>query len=208
MRDFGTPAGADFTSLVTPRDGHFRLESGHHSRLWLDLDGLFVEPARVAPLVARLADQLRVFEIDAVCGPLVGGAFLAQLLAADLDASFAFTERVPPPGGEGLYRVLYRLPRALRERLRGMRVAIVDDVISAGSAVRGTHAALTAHGAQVTAIGALLALGPRASDFFAHVGVPVAAVERRPYDLWQPAQCPLCAAGVPLEDIATSGPPA
>ncbi len=31
--------------------------------------------------------------IDAVCGPLSGGAFLAQLIAADLGVEFAFAER-------------------------------------------------------------------------------------------------------------------
>jgi len=28
---------ADVLSLASPRHGHFRLESGHHSNLWLDL---------------------------------------------------------------------------------------------------------------------------------------------------------------------------
>jgi orotate phosphoribosyltransferase len=195
-----------FLSLVSSRRGHFRLESGHHGRLWMDLDGLFADPARVRPLVERLADAIRPHDVDVVCGPLVGGAFLAQMLAPILRVEFSFTERIAPADGEGLYRVRYVLPRALRDRVRGRRVAIVDDVMSAGSAVRGTHAELQSHGAVTAVVGALLALGTQAADFFAEMGVPVISVEAMPYDLWRPRECPLCAAGQALEDVAATRP--
>jgi len=195
-------ASQDFLSLVTARQGHFRLESGHHSQLWFDLDSLFVEPPRVAPFVNGLAQALRGRDVAAVCGPLVGGAFLAQMLSAALQVEFSFTERVLPAGREGLYRADYRLPRGLRDRVRGKRVAIVDDVISAGSAVRGTYAELQAHGAHPGVVGALLMLGSLASNFFAQQGVPVTSVAQLPYDLWTPGECPLCVCGPPLEDIA------
>ncbi len=47
-----------------------------------------------------------------------------------------------PENQEGLYRATYQLPSAFRGRLAGKQVAIVDDVMSAGSALRGTYAAL------------------------------------------------------------------
>src|SRR5919107_1434591 len=43
--------------------------------------------------------------------------------------------------------------------VRGRRLAIVDDVMSAGSALRGTCAELVAHGAEPVVAGALLVLG-------------------------------------------------
>jgi orotate phosphoribosyltransferase len=42
---------ADFLRIVTGRRGHFRLESGHHSQLWIDLDALFADPSTVDPFV-------------------------------------------------------------------------------------------------------------------------------------------------------------
>ena len=188
--------------LVSGRPGHFRLESGHHGALWFDLDALFADPARVLPYVERLAEALRVHGVAAVCGPLVGGAFLAQMLAPILQVEFSFTERVLPPEREGLYRVEYRLPRAFRDRVRGKRVAIVDDAINAGSAVRGTHAELLAHGAEPVVVGTLMLLGSAAASFFAERGLAVASVVQLPYDLWLPGGCPLCASGQPLEDKA------
>src|SRR5262249_15685423 len=66
-----------FMELATGRAGHFGMESGLHSALWLDLDTLFASPTRIEPFIAALADMLRPFRVDAVCGPLLGGAFLA-----------------------------------------------------------------------------------------------------------------------------------
>jgi orotate phosphoribosyltransferase len=198
-------SAAAFLELVAGRRGHFRLESGHHGGLWLDLDPLFAEPRRVAPFVAALAAAIRPHAVSAVCGPLLGGAFLAQLVAHALDVEFWFTERVMPatPTAPGaLYRARYRLPPAVAPRVRAKRVAMVDDVMSAGSALRGTFAELRAHGAVPVVAGALLVLGTTGASFFAEHRVAVEAVSRDEYDLWLPAACPLCAAGAPLEDVA------
>lgn len=193
----------EFLNMVAGRRGHFQLESGHHSGLWLDLDSLFAEPRRVVPFVNVLADLLRGYDVTTVCGPLLGGAFLAQLVAHALDTEFCFTERVKPSQSGGLYQSRYRLPPTYRGRLRGKRVALVDDVMSAGSALRGTYLELQAHGAVPVVAGALLVLGRIGADYFAEQGVAVEAVARDDYELWLHASCPLCAAGLPLEDVTT-----
>lgn len=198
MSDTGVAA---FLELVSGRRGHFRLESGHHGGLWLDLDPLFADTRRIEPFVAALADSLRRYQVDAVCGPLLGGAFLAQLVAHQLGTEFFFAERVVP-SGDGLYQVRYPLPRALAGRVRGKRIAIVDDVMSAGSALRGTYAELQSHGANVVAAGALLVLGTAGATYFAEQGIAVEATARDEYPLWLPESCPLCADGVPLERVA------
>jgi orotate phosphoribosyltransferase len=197
---------AAFLAMVAGRRGHFRLESGHHGGLWLNLDALFAEPRRVGPFVSALAETIRPHAVSAVCGPLLGGAFLAQLVAHALDVEFCFTERVMPANTDGLYRARYLLPSAFAPRIREKRVAMVDDIMSAGSALRGTFAELKTHGAEPVVAGALLVLGSTGADFFAEERVPVEAVCRDAYDLWLPASCPLCAEGASLEDVAA--PPA
>jgi len=192
----------ELLKLATAREGHFQLESGHHGGLWLDLDGLFSDPTRISPFVDSLAASLRAYDPEAICGPLVGGAFVAQMLSVRLGTDFLFTERMPAGEGQGLYSVKYRLPRGLRGRIRGKRVAIVDDAISAGSAVRGTHDEVCALGAQPVVVAALLLLGSAALPFFEQSSVPVTSVVRLPYDVWTPADCPHCASGRPLEELA------
>ena len=199
-------SAAAFVELVAGRRGHFRLESGHHGGLWLDLDALFADAQRIEPFVAKLTEALRPHAADIVCGPLLGGAFLAQLVARALGAEFCFTARVLPAETGGLYRARYRLPPAFASRVSGKRVAMVDDVMSAGSALRGTYAELQTHNAQPVVAGALLVLGDVGADFFARAELPVESVARDRYELWLPQSCPLCAAGVPLEELAL--PPA
>lgn len=138
----------------------------------------------LAPHVARLGALLAPYGISAVCGPLVGGAFLAQAVAASLDVAFTWTSW---PG------------YALATPVDG-RVAIVDDAINAGSAVRATASALTAAGASVVAVGALLLLSHGIETTF---DVPVEHLATLPTALWPAADCPRCAAGAPLDDPAS-----
>lgn len=191
-------------NLVAARHGHFRLESGYHSTLWLELDSLFADPRAIAPFVGELSDKIRPYDVSVVCGPLLGGAFLAQLVAHALDVEFCFTERVAPADTTGLYGVRYVLPSAFHARVRGKRVAIVDDVMSAGSALRGTHAALNDQGATTVVAGALLVLGRRGVDFFSKREIEVESVGTDVFDLWPPDECPRCAAGDPVEDKTDS----
>ena len=74
--------------------------------------------------------------------------------------------------------------------------------MSAGSALRGTHAELQAHAAVPVVAGALLVLGTTGADYFAQRGMRVEAVVRGGHALWSPTECPLCAAGEALEEVA------
>src|SRR6266508_3010362 len=86
----------EFLNLLHARHGHFRLESGHHGNLWLELDQLFLRPKDIGPFVIELAHKISAFEIDAICGPMVGGALVAQSIAVELGVEFFYTERVMP----------------------------------------------------------------------------------------------------------------
>jgi orotate phosphoribosyltransferase len=187
---------------LAARRGHFQLESGHHGELWLDLDALFARPARVAPFVAELAERLSGCGAEVVCGPLVGGAFVAQAVADRLGIEASWTERVVAPSGGGLYAARYRIPEALRDRLRGRSVAVVDDVVNAGSATRATIADLRACDARPITLGALLVLGDGAAQLARAEGLALASVATLANAIWEPADCPLCAAGVVLETLS------
>jgi orotate phosphoribosyltransferase len=188
-------------SAVATRHGHFRTESGYHTDLWMDLETLCRRPAAIRPLARALADKLRVLAVDAVCGPLNEGAFIALMVAGELGCDFTYAERFAERDDARLFPVRYALPAALRPVVSGRTIAIVNDVISAGSAVRGAWHDLHAHGAQVVAIGCLLVLGDAIDSFAAERGMAIEALERSPYQLWTPADCPLCAAQVPLESV-------
>jgi len=185
---------------MTPRTGHFRFESGHHGDRWLEPDLLGHRPTALRPFATELAVRLRRHRFEVICGPLTGGAFVAQMVAEDCDVAFSFAERFAPPPSDSLYPVSYRVPDALRTSLRGVRVAIVNDVTNAGSAVRGTYQDLVACGARPVAIGSLLSLGDWSSTFAVANHLALESLETLPTNLWTQAECPLCAAGKPLQD--------
>jgi orotate phosphoribosyltransferase len=189
--------------LLAARDGHFLLESGHHGHLLLDLDAMLWRPAAVEPLALALSDSLSAYNVEAVVGPLVGGALLAYRVAERLALPFAYAERVAYAPGQ-LYSARYRLPQAFSALISGRRVAIVDDVINAGSAVHSTAAAVRASGAEPVVIAALLRLGETALRQQSLAPVPLTTLASWPNTLWEPEECPLCAAGVPLEQSILS----
>ncbi len=189
--------------LMARRSGHFRFESGHHGDRWLEPDLLLQRPTELRPFAIALSQRLGRHGIEVVCGPLTGGAFLAQMVAEQCDAAFAFAERFAPPPSDALYQVRYRIPDALRDGLRGASVAIVNDVTNAGSAVRGTYEDLVACGARPVALGTLIAFGAWSSSFAADHDLALEALERLGNNLWTPNECPQCAAGKPLEDPST-----
>jgi len=188
----------EVAALLPAREGHFGLESGHHADMWLDLELLCLRPQRVQALAAELATRLAAHHVEAVCGPLVEGAFVALLVATRLGVPFTYTEKVVDLAVDALFPLRYRIPRGLRAELHGKRVAIVDDVINAGSAVLGTCEALTACEAKPVAIGALAVLGHAAARFAADRQLTLDALATLPSDLWTPADCPLCTRGIPL----------
>jgi orotate phosphoribosyltransferase len=178
------------------------LESGHHSELWMTLETLCSTPSALRWSIEALADRLRPYSIDVACGPLNEGAFIA--LAQELRCGFAYAKRFVRRDKDGLFPVEYRLPAAQRGVVEGKRVAILNDVTSAGSAVRGTYEDLQRLNANVVAIRSFLVLGNAINDFAYERRLRVEALEQRPYNIWTPVDCPLCRDGVPLEDLSST----
>lgn len=188
-------------NLFSTRRGHFLLESGHHGEIWLDLELLCRQPADLKPLAVALTERLAPFGVDAVCGPLIEGAFVGLIVTETLGCEFAYSVRYSRATADGLFPAAYRVPGALRRRLQNKRIALVNDVINAGSAVKGTFADLQACGAEVVAIAALLVLGDAAASFATENKVSLISLSMFPNQVWAPPSCPLCAASVPLEDV-------
>ena len=165
------------------RFGEFTLKSGRVSPYFFNA-GLFDSGAALAAL-GRAYAQAAVdsgVAFDMLFGPAYKGIALATVTAAALstqhgrDTPLAFNRKEAKDHGEG--GVLIGAPLA-------GRVLIVDDVISAGTAIRESLALIRANGAQPAAI--LIALdrqergrGERsaAQEIAAEFGTPVIAIAR------------------------------
>ena len=128
-----------FQKLLVINRGHFLLESGLHSDVWFDLDTVFLHPNLLTPLIKELAALIDPYGLSTICGAMVGGAFIAYLVAEALGLEFVYTERHVNIDHGARYEVSYELPQALRSAVAVRKVGIIDDVINAGSAVTKTY---------------------------------------------------------------------
>jgi orotate phosphoribosyltransferase len=196
--DHGVVESSEVIQLARPRAGHFDLGTGYHGDLWLDLDAMFLRPSLLRPHVDWLAERLRGHGVDAVCGPLEGGAFLAYAVADRIGVAFL-------PGYRGPGVASYHLP-SVPGGIGGWRVAVADDAVNAGTAVAACLEALRDQGATPVAVVALLALGGAGAAVRARLGVPFYAAGTMPSRAWPAGECPLCAAGVPVTPVTPGAP--
>ncbi|MCA9194191.1 MAG: hypothetical protein KDB03_20620 [Planctomycetales bacterium] len=186
----------DLNELIPQRHGHFEFESGHHGDTWLDLELLFQRPSLIRPHAERLADAIRQSAVEVICGPLVEGAFVGQMVAEALDVEFVYTTPEAKTTGEGLFPVVYRLPSVARSLLKGKRMGIVNDVINAGSSVRGTLDELHSIEAVPVAIATLMTLGDAAEQLSSQWELPLLNLAHQEIGIWTPEECPLCRDGI------------
>jgi orotate phosphoribosyltransferase len=161
------------------RRGHFVFESGHHGDTWLELDLLISRPDLVRPAAADLAALLDSYDATLVCGPLDGGAFLAQWVAGALGTSFAYTR----PDG---------IPPALP--VAGHRAIVVDDAINAGFATTAAVHALRAASCEVIALASAIVCAPAGLEVGPRLGLPQHFLEQVTTRLWPADKCPECQA--------------
>ncbi|WP_240096680.1 orotate phosphoribosyltransferase [Thermomonas flagellata] len=160
------------------RFGEFTLKSGRRSPYFFNA-GRFDSGAALAALAACYADAVDAagLEFDLLFGPAYKGIPLATALACEYarrgrDLPLAFNRKEAKDHGEGGH--LIGAP------LGGRRVLLVDDVITAGTAVREALALLREAGA--TAAGIVVALD-RQERLHEADGESAAAALRREYGL-------------------------
>ena len=165
--------------------GHFILSSGRHSDVYAEKFRALEHPGLAVSLGASLADRFAGQHIDVVLSPAVGAIVLgfATALAVsrsrDGGARFIFAER---DAGE------MRLRRGF-EVAPGERVLVVEDVVTTGTSLREVLALVDPDA--LMGVGCLL---DRSSGL--DLGVPLTSLARLEAPTWDPAGCPLCAAGL------------
>jgi orotate phosphoribosyltransferase len=186
-----TPLEDDSPHFV--RTGHFEYESTDHGDTWLTLELLFVDPQWLRRAAERLAERLRRFSADVVCGPFPGGALVAQPVAEMLGAKFVYAERRARATGAE-----YVIPPAARAALAGTRVLIVDDVINAGSATAACAREIRSAKGELVGAASLILRSGAEEAVTERLGVPLECLHSVRWNTWPAHACPLCQKGEPL----------
>ena len=143
------------------RFGEFKTKAGRMSPYFFN-SGLFDDGGKIARLAGFYADRLieSGLEFDMIFGPAYKGIPLGATVAAELarrgrNYPFAYNRKEAKAHGEG--------GNLVGAPLKG-RVLIVDDVMSAGTAVRESIAAIQAAGATPHAVAIALDRQEKATE--------------------------------------------
>ena len=177
--------------------GHFLLSSGNHSEFYLQSAKVLEDPQ----LAGQLADELAAIiekagvEFDSVCSPALGGILAGYELARAAKKRFIFTERVE--------RVM-SLRRGF-EVHKGERFIVCEDIVTTGGSALESARLIENLSGEVVGFAALANRGfckvANLAGSSAKAGAklpadkPFFALGNFEFEIYEPATCPLCAAG-------------
>lgn len=134
-----------------------------------------------------ISDHFARQKVDVVVGPTTGGIILAFEVARQLGVRGIFAEK------EGSSRRAFKRGFAISP---GERVLVVDDVLTTGKSIREVLALVAGQGGVVAGIGVLVDRSEQEPD----LGAPLFSCLRQTTATYSPSDCPLCAAGIPLDE--------
>ncbi len=162
--------------------GHFCLTSGLHSDTYFQCAKLYQYPDLTEKIGSILAQKLAATEFDTVVSPAIGAVIMGYETAKQAGKRNLFVER---KDGKMELRRGYTLER-------GERVVIVEDVITTARTIYETIEALEPFGVEVAAIGCIV------DRTCGKTGLNIVSLLQIDPVTYDPADCPLCAQGVPL----------
>jgi orotate phosphoribosyltransferase len=177
-----------FRAMGAYLNGHFRLTSGLHSPEYLQCALVLQYPRHAAELGGLLAEEFRKLvpePVGLVVSPALGGLIVGHEVARALGARFIFTER------DDNKKMTLRRGFAVTP---GEPALVVEDVVTTGGSTRDVVEVLRAAGARPLAAGSIV----DRSGGHADVGAPRVALVTLEVVAYDPAECPLCAQGVPV----------
>ena len=165
-------------------EGHFRLTSGLHSPGYLQCALVLQHPADAEACGAAIAERARSLGAQAVLSPALGGIVIGQEVARALGVRAIFAER--QDAKLTLRRGFTLSPEE--------KVLVVEDVVTTGGSTRETIEVARAAGARVVGAAAII----DRSGGRQQIDVPFHALVTVALPTYDPASCPLCAAGEPV----------
>ena len=165
-------------------EGHFRLSSGLHSSGYLQCALVLQHPAHAETLGRALGEVLRDLNATAVLSPALGGLIIGHEVARALGVRAIFAERQDN---------VLTLRRGFSLSADD-RVVIIEDVVTTGGSTRETMVVARDAGATVVGAGSIV----DRSGGSATLDVPFRSLVALSLPTYDPAACPLCAAGKPI----------
>ncbi len=178
-------------------EGHFELRSKLHSDRYFQCANVLRYPRIAArlcdELVAKMNAACDIGKIDGVISPAVGGILVGHEVARALDTKCVFAEKVQ--AGDEVDATGKPVTKLAMRRFSlkpGERYVVAEDVVTKGGRVQETIDLVQAAGAEVAAV---VLLVDRSKGSVKFGDIPMFSLVQIQPTTWEPAACPLCAAG-------------
>ncbi len=165
--------------------GHFQLRSGLHSDHFFQAALLLQYPDKAETICRYLAGFFRGQPIDAVISPAVGGLIVGQEVARALGCRAIFADK--EDGRLVLKRGFSIKPAD--------RILVAEDVVTKGGRVQQTIDLVRSFGGQVVGVAVIVDRSGGEAEF----DVPFHSALKLSLPTFDPAECPLCKAGQPVD---------
>ena len=178
-------------------EGHFELRSKLHSDRYFQCANVLRYPRIAARLcdvlVAKMNAACDIGKIDGVISPAVGGILVGHEVARALDTKCVFAEKVQ--AGDEVDATGKPVTKLAMRRFSlkpGERYVVAEDVVTKGGRVQETIDLVKGAGAEVAAV---VLLVDRSKGSVKFGDIPMFSLVQIQPTTWEPAACPLCAAG-------------
>lgn len=146
-------------------EGHFVLSSGLHSARYLQCARVLMDARRAERLCSALAERVKLLvkvPIDLVASPAMGGVIVGYEMGRQLGVPAIFFERVD---GRLVLRRGFEIGK-------GMRVLMVEDIVTTGLSSRECMAGIAEEGGETVGAACLIDRSGGKAD----LGVPLATL--------------------------------
>lgn len=182
-------------------NSHVVYTSGKHGSAYVNKDAIYPHTSDTSILCEMLAHEFKSYLVEVVIAPAVGGVILSQWTAHHLrplahrDVLGVYADKADDGN--------FVIKRGYDKLITGKRVLVVEDVINTGGSVKKVIAAVRACGGTIVGVGALCNRGGiTAQDL--DVPILVALMDVK-LEMWEEADCPLCAQNVPINTDVGKG---
>lgn len=185
---------------------HFVYTSGRHGSAYFNKDAIYPHTDKIADLcyelVSNLIQKEKVFDVDVVIGPALGGIILSQWAAYHLgqirmrDVLAVYAEKDESGA--------FVIKRGYDELIKGKKVLLVEDVLTTGGSVKKVVEAVRSLDGQILGVGALCNRGKVTAADIGDVPVLLSLINIQ-MKAWASEECPLCKQNVPINTDVGKG---
>ncbi len=176
------------------RAGHFVFTSGRHSDTYVNKDALYPFTHDTSILCKEMAERYKDSGVEAVIGPAVAAAILAQWTAShltDFTGREVYATYADKDGNGG-----FIIKRGYDKLIAGKKTIVVEDLTTTGGSIKKVVDAALAIGADVIGVAVLCNRGGVTAEM---VGAPLLeSLVKIELDSWEEADCDLCESKIPV----------